>query len=71
MSSVFDYQPQRFVQRRTAVTEEARGFRKRADHVEDRDCLGGLLDRTELTQSFVAQFLKELVLDLPSAFVCA
>ena len=71
MSSVFDYQPQRFVHRRPAVTEQARGFCKRTDHVEDRDCLGGLLDRTELTQSSVAQFLKELVFDLASAFVCA
>src|SRR5450759_2838076 len=71
MPAILDDQPQRFVQSRSTIPEEARGFRECADNVEDRDCLCSLLDWPEFTQSLITQFLKELVFQLAGAFVCA
>src|SRR5262249_37358222 len=56
--------------RRPAIAEEPRGFRERADYVQNRNGLRSLLDWPDLAQSFIAQVLKELVFELARAFVC-
>ena len=71
MTAVFDHEPKRFIERRPAVIEKARGFRERANNIKNRDRLGGSLDWAEVAQSFVAQFLEKLVLQIPRPFIRA
>jgi len=48
---------------RPAITETARAvLSQRANDIEHSDGCGSLLDRLQFPQSFLAQFLEELVL---------
>src|SRR5439155_786025 len=71
MAAVLNDETQRVVQLWSAITKEPRRFRQRANDVESRDCGCRLLDRSQFTQSFVTQFLKELVFKLTRVFVRA
>ena len=71
MPPVFDDELQCLIQFRPAIPEEARRFGQCTNDVENRNGGGSLLDRSEFTQSLVAQFLEKLVFELAGALVCA
>ena len=71
MAPVLDDEPERIVEFRPAIMKQPRGFGQRAEHIERRNRGRRLLNRLELTQGFVAQFLEKLVLEVLGALVRA
>ena len=71
MAAVFNCETQRIVQHGPAVIEKPRRLRERANDIDNRNRLRGSLDRSQLAQRFLAQFLEKLVLEIASPFICA